>query len=317
MKTLGPYRLQRFQLPKLSELSRCLWTLSECERMLGRFSIIPACIVMCVVGSGAAGITTARELALAGVSVLLIEAGGEKQRPEQVDLYRGTSKSTNHGPLHLYRQRRLGGTTVVWGGRSGPYETIDLENRSYVPHSGWPISENDLNSAYIKAHEYLDLGSFSYSAEESFPASAQFPVSCGPAVVVDKIFRFSLPTNFWSKYQSVFSSHQNADVIFNGSCTEVVTNPEGDRVAYIRVMSSPDHQFTGRAKTYVLAMGGLEVTRLLLASTSVHKSGIGNSHDLLGRFYISHLTGNAGTIHFNSGYGEYFRKYVVSEGVYW
>src|SRR5580658_465700 len=271
---------------------------------------------VCVVGSGAAGITTARELALAGVSVLLIEAGGEKQRPEQVDLYRGKSKSTNHGPLHLYRQRRLGGTTVVWGGRSAPYETIDLENRSYVPQSGWPISENDLNSAYIKAHEYLDLGAFSYSAEESFPASAQFPVSCGPAVVVDKIFRFSLPTNFWSKYQSVFSSHKNADVIVNGSCTEVVTNPKGDRVACLRVMSSSDHQFTVRAKTYVLAMGGLEVTLLLLASASVHKSGIGNSHDLLGRFYISHLTGNAGTIHFNRGYGEYFRKYVVSEGVY-
>lgn len=271
---------------------------------------------VCVVGSGAAGITTARELALAGVSVLLIEAGGEKQRPEQVDLYRGKSKSMNHGPLHLYRQRRLGGTTAVWGGRSAPYEAIDLEKRWYVPHSGWPINQNDLNNAYVKAHEYLDLGTFSYSAEQSFPPSAQFPVSCCPSVVVDKIFRFSLPTNFWRKYKRVFSSQQNADVIVNGSCTEVVTNPKGDRVDYIRVMSSPDHQFTVRAKKYVLAMGGLEVTRLLLASTSVHKSGIGNSHDLLGRFYISHLTGNAGTILFNSGYGEYFRKYVVSEGVY-
>jgi choline dehydrogenase-like flavoprotein len=271
---------------------------------------------VCVVGSGAAGITAARELALAGVSVLLIEAGGEKQRPEQIDLYRGSSKSTNHAPLHLYRQRRLGGTTVVWGGRSAPFEAIDLENRCYVPHSGWPISENDLSDAYVRAHEYLDLGPFSYSAAQSFPRSAQFAAKCCPEVVVDKIWRFSLPTNFWSKYQSVFSSHQKADVIVNGSCTEVVTNTGGDRVDYIRVTSSPNHQFTVRAKTYVLATGGLEVTRLLLASRSVHKSGIGNAQDLLGRFYISHLTGNAGTIHFRGGYGEYFWKYVMSEGVY-
>jgi choline dehydrogenase-like flavoprotein len=271
---------------------------------------------VCVVGSGPAGITTARELALAGVNVLLIEAGGEKQRPEQVDLYRGTSKSTNHGPLHLYRQRRLGGTSLVWGGRSAPYEAIDLENRSYVPHSGWPISQNDLNQAYAKAHEYLDLGAYSYSAAQSFPASAQFPVQSCPGVVVDRIFRFSLPTNFWSKYEGVFSSHPKSDVIFNGSCTEVVTNPKGDSVDYIRIKSSPDHQFTVRAKIYVLAMGGLEVTRLLLASTSVHKSGIGNAQDLVGRFYISHLTGNAGTIQFNGGYAEYFWKYIVSEGVY-
>ncbi len=104
---------------------------------------------VCVVGSGAAGITTARELALAKVNVLLIEAGAEKQRREQVDLYRGTSKSTNHGPLHLYRQRRLGGTTVVWGGRSAPYEAIDLEDRSYVPYSGWPISHDDLYNTVL------------------------------------------------------------------------------------------------------------------------------------------------------------------------
>ena len=271
---------------------------------------------VCVVGSGPAGITTARELALAGVNVLLIEAGGEKQRPEQVDLYRGTSRSTNHGPLHLFRQRRLGGTSVVWGGRSAPYEDIDLEKRSYVPSSGWPISQNHLNSAYIRAHEYLDLGAFSYSAAQSFPASAQFPVKCCPGVVVDKIWRFSLPTNFWIKYGSFFSSHPKADVIVNGSCTEIVTNPTGDSVDYIRVTSSREHQFTVQARTYVLAMGGLEVTRLLFASTSVHKSGIGNAQGLLGRFYISHLTGNAGTIHFNNGQGEYFRKYVVSEGIY-
>jgi len=268
------------------------------------------------VGSGAAGTTTARELALAGVNVLLIEAGGEKQRAEQVDLYRGTSKSANHGPLHLYRQRRLGGTTVVWGGRSAPYEAIDLEYRSYVPHSGWPLSHNDLSDAYVKAHDYLDLGSCSYSAAQSFPASAQFPIKCCPKVVVDRIWRFSLPTNVWSKYKSFFASHSKADVMFNGSCTEVVTNPEGSRVDYIRVMSSPERQFTVRANTYVLATGGLEVTRLLLASTSVHKSGIGNAQDLLGRFYISHLTGNAGTITFSGSYGEYFRKYVRSGGVY-
>ncbi|MFZ0039603.1 MAG: GMC family oxidoreductase [Candidatus Acidiferrales bacterium] len=271
---------------------------------------------VCVVGSGAAGITVARELALAGVNVLLLEAGSEKQRPEQVDLYRGTSKSKNHGPLHLYRQRRLGGTTAVWGGRSAPYETIDLEDRSHVPNSGWPITRDDLNDAYVKAHEYLDLGPFSYSAAQSFPASEQLPVECGPEIVMDPIWRFSLPTNFWRKYRSFFSSHPKADVIVNGSCTEIVTTPNGDSVDYIRVMSSPGRQFTVRANAYVLAMGGLEVTRLLLASTSVQKTGIGNAQDLLGRFYLSHLTGNAGTIHFERGYGEHFWKYVVADGIY-
>jgi len=271
---------------------------------------------VCVVGSGASGITIARELALAGINVVLIEAGGEKQRPEQIDLYRGTSKSPNHGPLHLNRQRRLGGTTVVWGGRSAPYEAIDLERRLYIPNSGWPISHSDLHDAYVKAHDYLDLGLFSYSAAQSFPPGAQFPFECCRDVTVDNIWRFSLPTNLWRKYGDALSSHPNVDVIYNGSCTEVVTTSDGSLVDHIRVMSSPDHQFTVRAKTFVLATGGLEVTRLLLTSTSVHKSGIGNTRGLLGRFYLSHLTGNAGTIAFSDSLAKYFWSYIRSEGVY-
>ena len=44
---------------------------------------------------------------------------------------------------------------------------------------------------------------------------------------------------------------------------------------------------------YVLAAGGLENPRLLLSSRDVHTRGIGNSNDLVGRYYMSHLMGEA------------------------
>ncbi len=48
----------------------------------------------------------------------------------------------------------------------------------------------------------------------------------------------------------------------------------------------------------MLALSGLETTRLLLASNDVRPAGIGNHSDHLGRNYMSHLCATAGTISF-------------------
>jgi choline dehydrogenase-like flavoprotein len=47
-------------------------------------------------------------------------------------------------------------------------------------------------------------------------------------------------------------------------------------------------EFSVRARTYVLAVGGIEVPRLLLLSNRTHKDGLGNQHDLVGRFFMEH-----------------------------
>ena len=39
---------------------------------------------------------------------------------------------------------------------------------------------------------------------------------------------------------------------------------------------------------FVLAAGGLENPRLLLSANSVHKNGVGNDHDLVGRYFMEH-----------------------------
>ena len=42
------------------------------------------------------------------------------------------------------------------------------------------------------------------------------------------------------------------------------------------------------AKAYILATGGIENARLLLVSNSHHRAGLGNGHDLVGRFFMEH-----------------------------
>ncbi|MGH9960452.1 MAG: FAD-dependent oxidoreductase, partial [Pyrinomonadaceae bacterium] len=94
---------------------------------------------ICIVGSGAAGITVAMELAQSSFDVILLEAGGFRSERATQNLYRGEVKDPDrHSPLHLFRSRRVGGTTTLWYGKCLPLDAIDLQERSFTPYSGWP-----------------------------------------------------------------------------------------------------------------------------------------------------------------------------------
>ena len=43
-----------------------------------------------------------------------------------------------------------------------------------------------------------------------------------------------------------------------------------------------------KAKIFVLATGGIENARLLLASNKVQAAGLGNGNDLVGRYFMDH-----------------------------
>ena len=49
-------------------------------------------------------------------------------------------------------------------------------------------------------------------------------------------------------------------------------------------------QFEVRPQLCILATGGIENARLLLASNSVQTPGLGNGNDLVGRYFMEHVT---------------------------
>ena len=54
--------------------------------------------------------------------------------------------------------------------------------------------------------------------------------------------------------------------------------------------------FSAVATAFVVATGGLEVPRLLLASNDRRPAGIGNEHDLVGRRFMEHVNIAAGPV---------------------
>ena len=273
---------------------------------------------ICIIGSGAAGVTLAHELRQSGLEVILLEAGGEKLREETQDPFKGEVTDTaRHGALHEYRHCRLGGTTAVWGGRCAPFTESDFERREHVPHSGWPLAETELEPFYARANVYCHAGEYEYDAGRALPGSAGFiPGFESADVDTEGIWRFSPPTHFGLAYRQDLASATKVKVILNANCLRLACSPDGQRIQSVEAASTPSQTFYVEAANFALACGGLEVARLLLASNQTLPNGIGNDYGLVGRFYVSHLTGDAGEVQIPGGGAALWNYLLTREGVY-
>ena len=122
---------------------------------------------ICIVGGGAAGSILFDQLSKAKLNTILLESGLENLNENYQNLntgdvlLQGKANSNKDTVVDLinWRLRCLGGTTGHWGGGCSKFYEIDFTKRNWVKFSGWPISRNDLNPYYKKAHSYFDISS--------------------------------------------------------------------------------------------------------------------------------------------------------------
>ncbi len=238
-----------------------------------------------IVGAGAAGITLARRLLAHGRSVILLESGGRDYDARTARLAAGENVGLPYYDLQDARLRFFGGTTAIWGGRCSTLDPIDLERRPWVPHSGWPIGWADLAAYYAEARPLFGLG----------PDGPGAPPVPPPAFSDDEIV-----TPFWqfdSQFDR-FSFARAADLVRHPRCTvvthaTVTTLAAAENGASITTLEA--RSLTGRSaridvRHIVLAAGGIENARLLLAAN------IGNGHDQVGRYFMEHPHARGGRI---------------------
>ena len=273
-----------------------------------------------IVGAGAAGIALALSLHAQGIATVLVEAGGEAVDPAAQDFYRAaTIDPPSHGPTHLYRRRAFGGTTAIWGGRCIPFDPIDFEPRAWIAHSGWPIAHADVAAWYDAALDLCQAGPLAFAAAQALPGPQAAMVAGVPSpdVILDRVERFSNPAHFGKVYREKLAASPAVRVLLHANAVEVLTDAEGNAATGVRARTAGGREIVISAPRVVIAAGGLETPRLLLASRGARACGLGNERDLVGRFYQAHIEGEVGELVFKAPADQVLLDYQRSpEGIY-
>lgn len=251
---------------------------------------------VCVIGGGAAGITAARRLLQLGHSVVLLESGGLDYEPATANLNAGENVGEQYYDLEDARLRFFGGTTAIWGGRIAELDPSDLEERPWVPHSGWPIRWPELASYYVPARRIFDVPQSGATLRDLAGGGVRVP-GFDPDRIEVGVWDFDRRFNrFLFDACHDLPAHPRCTTVTHATVTELQLHADGRRVEELRVQSLAGRRLALRAGTVVLAAGGLENPRLLLASRSVAPFGVGNDNDQVGRYFMEHPHARGGRI---------------------
>jgi choline dehydrogenase-like flavoprotein len=258
---------------------------------------------ICIIGGGPAGITIALELARRGVDTLVLEGGGRELDPAAQSLAEGQTRGDCYPPLEETRRRQLGGTPHLWntrlgdqfGFRAAPLDAIDFERRDWVPGSGWPFGLEELEPYYRRAQEVSGLGRYAYDGASWASADApQLPLD--PETCNTSVWQFSPLHHFTEKLVGEVERSPRITVWTHANVTELETDEASGSVTRVRASTPDGKPFGVRARTVVMATGGIENARLLLLSDRVQQAGLGNAHDLVGRYFMEHQVVTGGIL---------------------
>ena len=113
---------------------------------------------------------------------------------------------------------------------------------------------------------------------------------------VTKKVLYSRSTHFGKLYGKELFRASNISLFLNANVAEIVANSKTKQVTQLRVSTLDGHEFFVEAQLFILATGGIENPRLLLASNRTQKEGLGNQYDLVGRFFMTHPEVDSGVL---------------------
>jgi len=255
---------------------------------------------LCIVGSGAAGLSIAQNFAQTRFSVCLVESGGLRYEPDTQALYKGPTTGLRwFCNLDDCRLRRFGGTTSGdWGGGCTPLGDLDFTARPWVSFSEWPISKDELLPYYERARGAFALSSTPFEdpglLRQVLAQLDPHIVAFDPEILVNRYYLKS-PVHFGVNHQNLRRAN-NVTLLLHANAVNLQTNDNAKTLEKLEIRSLSGRSGTVRARAFILACGGIETARLLLASNTVQPQGVGNEHDLVGRFFMDHPSGTCGTV---------------------
>jgi choline dehydrogenase-like flavoprotein len=273
---------------------------------------------ICIVGAGAAGITIATELDTPSLDVCLLESGGFEPDAVTQDLYSLESVGYPVRENFMSRARYYGGSCNVWAGRSMRLAQGDVEGRDWVEGSAWPISHRDLAAHYPKAARLLRLPAlerFDRAGYGSALSDCERSLFSHHELVPTISLWAKRPMRFGDAHRGAIRRSSSIKLLLRANLTRIHLTENGTAVESVEASTLEGKRLRIRARVYVLACGGLENARLLLAASDRHPGGIGNHSGVVGRYFMDHPRAVFGRVRLRPGcYLQLLRGYALSDG---
>jgi choline dehydrogenase-like flavoprotein len=255
---------------------------------------------VCIIGAGPAGISVARELTGTGARVWLLDSGGKDIERRAQRLNRAQSVGYPIHRPHQSRVRAFGGTTRHWVApgdetwAARPLDPVDFEVRPGMRYSGWPFDRAHLDPYYARAHVLCQLGPFDYDHGRWADPMRTPPLPLLPDAVETTLFQHGT-ASFEGYYQELVSA-PNVTLLLHATVVELATGEDQGVLDRVELRRDDGSSCFVRARVVVLAAGGIENPRLLLLSRRVHRRGLGNDRDMVGRFFAERLSARTGFV---------------------
>lgn len=247
----------------------------------------------CVVGAGPVGLAFALEAAEEGLRVLLIEGGDRASGRSDVQVRPGERTvildEARHAPIEQTTRHGVGGTSWLWGGRCVAYEAIDFEPRDYVPGSEWPIGIDDVEPWFAAAARHLDVGTAVFRSEAADWEGLR-------DIRMSNLERWARRPKLGPRLGERVLAHPRVTVLLGSRLVDLDLDSGPAGTVRGLIVERGGVRRRVRADDYILAMGGLETSRLLLSLQRRHPEAFGGVGGPLGRYYMGHATGSIAEI---------------------
>lgn len=279
-------------------------------------SLLAGRIDVCVVGSGPVGLALGTALARSGLSVALLESGGKTVSAKTNRLAAAASISTaHHAEASLTIRRAIGGTSKAWGGRCVEFDDSDFDGRPARGDARWPIEHSAIRAYYDDARAFL--GAELPHVERSHVGPPDISGDFEPSME-----SWARQPDMAKAHGTLIESLPNLHVVTQATVIGLDLDREGARTKRVLVWHRGKLHSLG-ATIFVLACGGRENARLLLAAQEIAPQLFGGAEGPLGRYYMGHLAGEIARIRFadrsfmermffrRNGTGAWFRSRLI------
>lgn len=250
---------------------------------------------LCIVGAGAVGLALAVQFVATSHRVLVLESGTDAPDDFAADLNEVVSVGLPHDGVTQGRVRAFGGTTRAWGGQLVPLRASELAERPWVPNSGWPLELDVLEPYYRRVEQILQVEGPPYD-QRTWQRLGMHDPGFDPHQIQVRFSQWAAlgRRNFALLWRRQLQHARNVTVLLDATAVNVRCNSEGSRCAGVDIRSRNRIDARVSARATVIACGGIESARLLLASND--RAGVANRSGRVGQYFQDHISYRAGAL---------------------